>query len=107
MPCVQTYLKAWSVVGYTLPILLIIVAALERGLQVGQNFWLSIWTDTTTAKTEENQRLDNRPYIAAYFLLGALPIALQVDLWMPQESYPAAMANDLSVRRSELAVCIF
>ena len=74
----QTYLRAWSLVGYILPILLILVAAVERGLQVGQNFWLSVWTDTTTAKTEAHQRLDNRPYIATYFLLGALPIALQV-----------------------------
>ena len=74
----QAYLKAWSKVGYILPILLLATAALERGLQVGQNFFLSVWTDDTTAKTAAHQILDNRGYIAAYFLLGAFPIAVQV-----------------------------
>lgn len=81
--CVQTYLRAWSVIGYILPLLLITVAALERGMQVGQNFWLSIWTDATTAKTAAHEVLDNRLYIATYFLLGALPIALQVSKRTP------------------------
>lgn len=48
-------------------------------MQVGQNFWLSVWTDATTAKTAENERLDNRIYMTVYFLLGAIPIAVQVD----------------------------
>ena len=79
----QAYLKAWSKVAYILPILLLITAAVERGLQVGQNFFLSVWTDDTTAKTAEHKNLDNRGYIAAYFLLGAFPIAIQVSTIMP------------------------
>ena len=65
---------------YILPILLLVTAAVERGLQVGQNFFLSVWTDATTAKTAAHEILDNRGYIAAYFLLGAFPIAIQVKI---------------------------
>lgn len=94
-------MKAWSKVGYVLPILLLITAAGERGLQVGQNFFLSIWTDATTAKTLAHEDLDNRIYIAAYFLLGAFPIAIQVS-----QAFAFASFSEL-LRSSETAVGLF
>ena len=97
----QAYLKAWSKVGYVLPILLLITAAGERGLQVGQNFFLSIWTDATTAKTLAHEDLDNRIYIAAYFLLGAFPVAIQVS-----QAFACASFSEL-LRSSETAVGLF
>ena len=68
-------------VGFTLPIVMMVITAGERLLAVGQNFWLSIWTDSTVAAEVHHSRLDNRSYIAWYLVLGSVSIMLQV--WTP------------------------
>lgn len=79
--CLQRYLRSWSTLAYFLPSCLILLAILERSLSVGQNFWLSIWTDATAAKTAQNERLNNAYYLGIYFALGILPVLVQVMPW--------------------------
>ena len=57
---------------------MMVIATGERLLAVGQNFWLSIWTDSTVAAKVHHSRLDNRSYIAWYLVLGSVSIMLQV-----------------------------
>ena len=47
------------------------------GLQVGQNWWLSIWSNTTTRLEQQGQHLDSRKYMAIYFSLGLLSLVVQ------------------------------
>jgi len=62
----------------------------KRCPQVGQNFFLSVWTDETTKKTAAHEIPDNRLYIAGYFVLGAVPIILPVPPPPPPPSFPSA-----------------
>ena len=82
----QAYLEAWSP-WFWLPLAMMLTAAGERGLQVGQNFWLSVWTDATTAAETRGQGpLQNSFYLSVYFALGSASIVLQVR--NPLHSWP-------------------
>ena len=46
-------------------------------LQVGQNWWLSIWSNTTSELQKEHKPLQNGKYMAIYFALGIASLGLQ------------------------------
>lgn len=50
----NAYLSSWSAY-YILPISMIVASLAERGLQIGQNFELSSWSNDT-ADAEANNR---------------------------------------------------
>ena len=81
----QRYLRSWSKVAYLLPVCLIVLASLERTLQVGQNFWLSVWTDATAAKAADHEKLNNALYLGLYFALGAVPMLVQVKHYVARD----------------------
>ena len=45
--------------------------------QVGQNWWLSIWSNTTTRLEQEGQHLNSSKYMAVYFSLGLVSLGVQ------------------------------
>ena len=45
--------------------------------QVGQNWWLSIWSNTTTRLEQEGQQVRSNKFIAIYFSLGLLSLVVQ------------------------------
>ena len=75
---VQRYLRSWSTLAFFLPACLILLAVAERAMTVGQNFWLSIWTDATAASAEDHEQLNNAMYLGIYFALGIVPVFVQV-----------------------------
>ncbi len=56
----RAYINAWSEVWVLLPITVLLLAFTERGLQVGQNYVLSFWTDDTTAAMKEGREPHTR-----------------------------------------------
>jgi len=62
----MAYLTSWGPL-LILPILYLLTQHIERGMQVGQNFWLSVWADATGRTGSET---DNRYYMSIYFALG-------------------------------------
>ena len=46
-------------------------------MQVGQNWWLSIWSNTTTIQQKEHRPLQNGKYITVYVALGLASLGLQ------------------------------
>ena len=74
----QRYLRSWSTLAFFLPACLILLAVAERAMTVGQNFWLSIWTDATAASAEDHEQLNNAMYLGIYFALGIVPVFVQV-----------------------------
>jgi ABC-type multidrug transport system fused ATPase/permease subunit len=79
-----TYLRAWGP-GLMMPIAFITLAYSERGFQVMQNFWLSIWSQKTTAFEKdiaaghaEVGTFPSRFYMLIYFSFGITSLVLQV-----------------------------
>ena len=67
------YFFAWG--PYLLfPTLVLSMALLERGLQVGQNAWLAVWSDATQV---DGSWAYVRYYLAVYALLGVSSLGLQ------------------------------
>lgn len=91
----QAYLRAWSRIAFALPALLALLAAVERIAQVAQNWWLSVWTDATVAAESRSTRLDARPYVAVYFVLGGIAVILQASPHLPQLSFIKAGKDSL------------
>ncbi len=49
----RAYLDAWSAVWVLLPLAVVLLAFGERGLQVGQNYVLSLWTEDTSRAEQQ------------------------------------------------------
>ncbi|GFR41153.1 hypothetical protein Agub_g1817 [Astrephomene gubernaculifera] len=71
------YLNAWSV-AYLLPLSVVVFALGERGLQVGQNFVLSDWSNETAQAAEQHKTAHNGKYLSLYFTLGLVSIGIQL-----------------------------
>ncbi|GAX75363.1 hypothetical protein CEUSTIGMA_g2807.t1 [Chlamydomonas eustigma] len=73
-----TYLKSWSTFFYWVPITVLLMAFAERGLQIGQNFVLSIWSDAVSAAQVDDGSASVKLYLTLYFILGLLSISCQL-----------------------------
>lgn len=46
-------------------------------VQVGQNWWLSIWSNTTTRLEQEGEHIHSGKYMTIYFTLGLVSLFVQ------------------------------
>ena len=69
----STYLRAWGPM-FILPILLVLFALAERGLQVGQSAWLAVWSEGTQ---KDGSWHAVRFYLGVYACLGLGSLVLQ------------------------------
>ncbi|KAL3155586.1 hypothetical protein ABBQ38_010843 [Trebouxia sp. C0009 RCD-2024] len=72
----RTYLAAWGPF-FAIPIFMVTMALTERGLQVGQNWWLSVWSNETTRLEKQGLHLNSGSYMALYFALGLVSLGVQ------------------------------
>ncbi|DBA69271.1 TPA: hypothetical protein ACH3X2_14313 [Trebouxia sp. C0005] len=72
----RTYLSAWGPF-FAIPLLMVVLATSERGLQVGQNWWLSIWSNETTRLEKEGLHIHSGKYMTLYFTLGLVSLFVQ------------------------------
>eukprot|EP00884_Botryococcus_braunii_P012469 jgi/Botrbrau1/21222/Bobra.39_2s0023.1 len=74
------YLGAWGPM-FVLPLAVAGLVASERGCQVLQNWWLSVWSSATSSATSSSGASEagfsNSPYLAVYVLFGVLSLGLQ------------------------------
>lgn len=70
------YFTAWGP-ALVVPIVVLALAVIERGLQAGQNWWLSIWTEATTASPDIDDS-ETRYYMWVYFAIGLISLIFQV-----------------------------
>ena len=81
----RVYLKYFSVwrtrwlPGLSLPLLVLALAFMEKGLQSGQGWWLSVWsTAVETARGAEEQEGDAWYYMKWYFAIGIVSLVIQI-----------------------------
>lgn len=63
------YFSAWGP-WLWVPIAVLALATIERGIQAVQSWWLSVWTEAPTK--------DDGHYVKVYFILGVVSLAFQV-----------------------------
>ncbi len=68
------YFRAYGP-GLWVPLLVLVLAAVERGLQAGQSWWLAVWSEAGTGGAGG---APGGHFLAVYFALGLVSLALQV-----------------------------
>ncbi|EFN56982.1 hypothetical protein CHLNCDRAFT_143584 [Chlorella variabilis] len=65
---------------FLIPIVVLTLGITERGLQAGQNWWLSVWSEATAAAAAADppQGLNTTFYMMLYFGLGFSSLAFQI-----------------------------
>jgi len=66
-----SYLEAWGPC-FLFPLLLLANVFCERGLQVGQNYWLALWSEHTRESEAIGEDPQQLKYMSVYFGLGLL-----------------------------------
>jgi len=77
----QVYMRYFSAYGPALviPSIVLALALTERGLQAGQNWWLSVWTEATTTAQATSQAADTTYYMKVYFIIGIISLVFQIS----------------------------
>ncbi|KAL4518770.1 hypothetical protein Ndes2437B_g00851 [Nannochloris sp. 'desiccata'] len=77
----QVYMRYFSAYGPALiiPAIVLALAVIERGLQAGQNWWLSVWTEATATAQATSQAADTTYYMKVYFIIGIISLVFQVS----------------------------
>jgi ATP-binding cassette subfamily C (CFTR/MRP) protein 1 len=77
----QVYMRYFAAYGPALiiPSIVLVLAVTERGLQAGQNYWLSIWTEATTTAEVTSHAADTAYYMKVYFIIGLISLVFQVS----------------------------
>jgi ATP-binding cassette subfamily C (CFTR/MRP) protein 1 len=68
------YFRAYGP-GLWVPLIVLVLAAVERGLQAGQSWWLAVWSEAGTGGAGG---APGGHFLAVYFALGLVSLALQV-----------------------------
>ncbi|PSC76242.1 multidrug resistance-associated 1 isoform X1 [Micractinium conductrix] len=74
-----TYFSSWSP-AFIIPLVVLTLSMVERGLQAGQNWWLSVWSEATAAAEADADPagLHSRTYMLLYFGLGLSSLVFQI-----------------------------
>jgi len=77
----RVYLRYFAAYGpaFIIPSIIFSLALTERGLQAGQNWWLSIWTEATTTAQATSQAAETTYYMKIYFSIGLISLVFQVS----------------------------
>ena len=65
----MSYIRAWGPF-FIMPILLTLSAILEKGLAVGQNWWLAKWTNASHDAEIAQDNLNTGFYLGVYYIFG-------------------------------------
>jgi ATP-binding cassette subfamily C (CFTR/MRP) protein 1 len=80
----RVYLKYFSVwgtrllPGLILPMFVLSLAIMEKGLQSGQSWWLSVWSTAVDAAPSSSEVQDAWYYMRVYFAIGMVSLLVQI-----------------------------
>ncbi|KAJ9526631.1 hypothetical protein QJQ45_017605 [Haematococcus lacustris] len=74
----RAYLGAWASAWVLLPAAVVLLAFSERGLQVGQNYVLSWWSNDTQDSAALGRKPHTKRWLTLYVMLGLISIGLQL-----------------------------
>ncbi|KAL6750031.1 P-loop containing nucleoside triphosphate hydrolase protein [Haematococcus lacustris] len=74
----RAYLGAWASAWVLLPAAVVLLAFSERGLQVGQNYVLSWWSNDTQDAAALGRKPHTKRWLTLYVMLGLISIGLQL-----------------------------
>ncbi|KAI3434886.1 hypothetical protein D9Q98_002940 [Chlorella vulgaris] len=74
-----SYFRSWSR-AWLIPLAVLTLVLTERGLQAGQNWWLSVWSEATATAAAEDPPagINTTFYMLLYFGLGFTSLVFQV-----------------------------
>ncbi|KAK9823485.1 hypothetical protein WJX72_003089 [[Myrmecia] bisecta] len=73
----RSYLAAWGPY-YALPALYLGLTGLQQACTIGQSWWLSVWSNATTAaERATGAALDGRFYLTVFLSLGVVALVMQ------------------------------
>ena len=64
--------------GFLLPLLVLTLAFLEKGLQSGQSWWLSVWSTAVEVAPATEEQDDAMYYMKWYFVIGIISLVVQI-----------------------------
>jgi len=75
------YFSVWrtpQLPGLLLPLLVLSLAFLEKGLQSGQSWWLSVWSTAVEVAPAAEEQNDAMYYMKWYFIIGIISLVVQI-----------------------------
>ncbi|PRW33949.1 ABC transporter isoform A [Chlorella sorokiniana] len=96
------YFRAWSPL-FWIPLFVLSLALVERGLQALQNWWLSVWSQATADAEAQEQAVQTSYYMVVYFALAVSSLFFQL---VKAVSLVLGSVNAARVLHERLLACV-